>query len=344
VGSNGTAYTKYAYGDLYAAGDFHSPPCTIAASDYQIAPERVRTCELLGLADLDTSSERVRDRIAGYLGALVGAGVRGFRIDAAKHIDPADLDAILHKVPGDPYYFLEVIDHGGEAIHASDYLPLGGGTVQVDVTEFEYDVAGAFQSGSLAGLRAFDAANGLLPAERAVVFVNNHDTQRASSLYYADGAAYDLATIFMLAWPYGHPSILSSYAFDRSTAAGRDMGPPDAPADCAAPMSMSTSGWLCEHRRPYVAPLIAFREATAGEPATDWWDDGASVIAFGRGARGFVVINAGAAPLHRTFTTRLPAGSYRDLTQGAVVQIDAAGNADLTVASMSAIVLQKDPR
>ena len=67
VGSNGTAFTKYSYPNLYAAADFHMPPCTIAGSDYQDAPERVRTCELLGLADLDTSSEGVRAKIAGYL-------------------------------------------------------------------------------------------------------------------------------------------------------------------------------------------------------------------------------------------------------------------------------------
>src|SRR5204863_8087495 len=119
VGSNGTAFTKYAYGDLYGAADFHMPACAINGSDYADAPERVRNCELVGLADLDTASERVRDRIAGYLSALVDMGVAGFRIDAAKHVPPDDLDAILGRVHGDPYYFFEVIDHGGEAIHAS---------------------------------------------------------------------------------------------------------------------------------------------------------------------------------------------------------------------------------
>src|SRR5262249_159460 len=98
TGSNGTSFTKYAYPDLYGAGDFHMPPCTIVGTDYQDAPDRVRRCELVGLADLDTSSEHVRDRIAGYLGSLVELGVRGFRIDAAKHIDPTDLEAIFGRV------------------------------------------------------------------------------------------------------------------------------------------------------------------------------------------------------------------------------------------------------
>jgi alpha-amylase len=351
VGSNGTAYTKYAYGDLYAAADFHMPACMIAGSDYQDAPERVRSCELLGLADLDTAGEHVRGRIAGYLASLVDLGVRGFRIDAAKHMDPSDLDAIVARVPGKPYYFLEVIDHGGEAIRAADYLATGqGAAAAVDVTEFKYDVADAFRGAggkTLAGLHALDAAGGdLLPGDRAVVFVNNHDTQRASSLFYQDGPAYDLATVFMLAWPYGHPSILSSYGFDRATPAGRDMGPPTEAPDCAAALPPPTAmqGWLCEHRRPFVARLLAFRRATIGEPVTDWWDDGANQIAFGRGTLGFVAINNGSAVLHRTFTTSLPSGSYRDLFQGASVDVDAAGNADITVPSMSAVVLQKDQR
>ena len=348
TGSNGTSFTKYAYPGLYATADFHMPPCAIEATDYQDAPDRVRRCELVGLADLDTSSEHVRDSIGGYLSSLVELGVGGFRIDAAKHIDPADLSAILGRVSpaAKPFYYLEVIDYGGEAIHASDYLPLG-----TNLIEFRYTaVADAFKGAggaTLAGLRAQLATDaGLLPSDRTVVFVNNHDTQRGSSLYYGDGAPYDLATVFMLAWPYGYPSILSSYAFDRATPAGRDAGPPAEAPDCAAAAAppTATAGWLCEHRRPYVAPLLAFRKAAGGQPLTDWWDDGAGQIAFGRGAQGFVAINNEAAPLHRTFTTSLTPGTYRDLFQGAHVDVDANGNADITVAPTSAIVLQKDNR
>jgi alpha-amylase len=363
TGSAGTAFTKYAYGDLYGAADFHAPTCAIAGADYTDDADRVRRCELLGLADLDTGSERVRDRIAGYLTALVDSGVRGFRIDAAKHMAPADLDAILARVPGQPYYFLEVIDHGGEAISAAEYLSVGQGHATVDVTEFKYDVADAFRGAAgrtPAALRTLGVAEpDMLPSDRAVVFVNNHDTQRASSLFYQDGATYDLATAFMLTWPYGHPSLLSSYGFDRATNAGRSIGPPAEAPDCAGapPPATAKAGWLCEHRRPYVARLLAFRAATADAPeVTSWWDDGGQQLAFGRGAKGFVAINAGATELRRTFTTSLPAGTYCDVYGGAVaagactgarVQVDAAGAAELTVAPGSAIVLhvlQKETR
>ncbi len=368
VGSNGTAFTKYSYPGLYAAADFHSPPCTIAATDYQNSADRVRRCELVGLADLDTSSDHVRDAIAGYFSSLLALGVSGFRVDAAKHVDPADLDAILRRVRAPagplPYYFFEVIDHGGEAIAATDYLTTGAGAADVDITEFKYAaVSDAFLGAggaSLAGLRTL--GDGLLPSDRAVVFVDNHDTERASSIYYDDGVAYDLATAFMLTWPYGTPSILSGYAFNRATGAGRDIGPPSDTTGATLPVYApgaetpscadvaAKSGWLCEHRRPYVARLVAFRKATAAAPVTNWWDDGADAIAFARGDQGFVAINNGTSVLHQTFTTGLAAGTYCDIFAGAAVangcsgarvDVDARGAADLTLPPSSAVVLQR---
>ena len=50
---------------------------------------------LVGLADLDTESEYVRERIAAYFTDLLSIGFSGFRIDAAKHIYPKSLAAIM---------------------------------------------------------------------------------------------------------------------------------------------------------------------------------------------------------------------------------------------------------
>jgi alpha-amylase len=376
TGSHGTHFAKYDYPGTYAATDFHMPPCAIADADYVSAPDRVRRCELLGLADLDTGADAVRARIAGYLAALVQLGVKGFRIDAAKHIDPADLDAILKKVSDTvgpdarPDYYFEVVDHGGEAIHASDYLPVGQGAAEaVDVIEFKYQaIADAFAGvggGSVAGLQAVGAD--WLPSDHAVVFVNNHDTQRATSLFYQDAPSYDLATVFLLTRPYGYPQILSSFAFDRSTQAGRDQGPPSDAAghtrpvyaqgsdtpDCHDDLSLPAQPagqWLCEHRRPFIARLIAFRKAADGEALTDEWDDGGDAIAFGRGPKGFVVINAGASTLHRTFATSLPAGAYCDIyggaptaagCSGATITVADDGSADITARAENAVVLRE---
>jgi alpha-amylase len=62
----------------------------------------------------------------------------GYRLDAAKHMWPGDISAILGKTKnskhgGKPFVFQEVIDlYGSEAIKASDYDHLG------TVTEFKF--------------------------------------------------------------------------------------------------------------------------------------------------------------------------------------------------------------
>lgn len=62
--------------------------CSI--NDYNNVYE-VRDCELVGLPDLNQSNEWVRERIVDFLNDLISVGVAGFRVDAAKHMWPADL-------------------------------------------------------------------------------------------------------------------------------------------------------------------------------------------------------------------------------------------------------------
>jgi alpha-amylase len=378
TGSNGTAFQKYEVPGLYVPTDFHQPTCAIVPSDYTTSALHVQTCELEGLADLDTGGNRVRATLAGYLAALVQLGVRGFRIDSAKHISPTDLDAIVTQValaaPSSPtpFYFLEVQDPGGEVVVPTDYFGVGNaGGVLASVTEFRYggidDVFLNHSGRTLSVLKTFGPdAWTLIPSDRAVAFTNNHDTQRASAITYADEPFYDLANVFMLAWPYGYPSIMSGYAFDRTTAAGRAQGPPsddqghttpvyppgnDAPA-CVPPASLASSPvgtWTCEHRIPSIAGMVAFRNATAGVPSvTDWWDDGSNQIAFGRGDLGFVVINRETTPLARTFQTQLRGGAYCDVVgggvvagtcSGATVAVDPSGAAAITVPANGAVAI-----
>ena len=67
---------------------------TISAVTVYQDRAQVQDCELLHLADLRTESDRVRDRLAGYLNRLLALGVDGFRVDAAKHIPATDVAAI----------------------------------------------------------------------------------------------------------------------------------------------------------------------------------------------------------------------------------------------------------
>lgn len=88
---------------------------------------QVRNCELVGLPDLNQGSEYVREQIVRFFDSLVDLGVAGFRVDAAKHMWPGDLQIIYGRVrnlntafgfPANarPFFTQEVIDLGGEAI------------------------------------------------------------------------------------------------------------------------------------------------------------------------------------------------------------------------------------
>src|SRR6266513_5049210 len=274
VGSNGTAYTKYSYPGLYTPSDFHAP-CTV--SNYQDAAN-VQDCELFGLPDLNTGKDSVRRKIAGYLIMLARMGVAGFRIDAAKHIQQVELDDILTIVDSTvtaegrsiPYYFLEVIGGAGEALSPRDYFGEGytsGGAA--DLTEFTFVGVGdkfrgicgqhisQLNPNGTPGNRFSESAWGLMPSDKAVVFLQNHDTQHQCGISYRDGSTFRLAHVWMLAQPYGYPSILSSYVF--ACPSGNDMGPPsDAGGNtnnviCASSLETATVGqWVCEHRDPSI--------------------------------------------------------------------------------------------
>jgi alpha-amylase len=375
VGSNGTAYTKYEYPGLYASSDFHTP---CALNNYQSAAN-VQDCELLSLPDLNTGRTSVRQTIADYLIRLVRLGVAGFRIDAAKHIQQVELNDILALVnqtlAGEgrplPYVFLEVIGGAGEALSPRDYFGEGyssGGAA--DITEFTFVGVGnkfrrvggehiaQLNPNGTPGNRFSEAAWGLIPSDKAVVFVQNHDTQHQCGISYRDGSVFRIANVWMLAQPYGYPSILSSYAFD--CPAGNAMGPPsDASGNthdvtCAASLETATIGqWVCEHRDPYIRNMVGFRRAVRGADLNHWWDNGANAIAFSRGNKGFVAISDESTPLDITVTTGMAPGSYCDLLTGGLagtvcagttVLVDSSGVVQIHLESGSAIAIDTGTR
>jgi len=375
VGSNGTSYTKYNYPGLYAPSDFHTP---CAVNDYSNAAN-VQDCELFSLPDLNTGLASVRQKIASYLIMLARLGVAGFRIDAAKHIQQVELDGILATADSTataegravPYYFLEVIGGAGEALSPHDYFGEGyssGGAA--DITEFTFvGVSDKFRGvggqhisqlnpTGPPGSQFSPAAWGLMPSDKAVVFLQNHDTQHDCGISYRDGSVFRVANVWMLAQPYGYPSILSSYAFD--CPAGNMMGPPSDAAGntntvtCAASFETATVGqWVCEHRDPYIRGMVAFRKLVAGSDINHWWDDGANAIAFSRGTKGFVAISREAAAVDTTITTGVPSGTYCDILSGGLagaactgtpVVVDAAGAVHLSLAPNSAVAIDAATR
>jgi alpha-amylase len=134
----------------------------------------------------------VRNKITyKYLNPLIKIGVAGFRIDAAKHMNPEDITRILRPIKlrptvgrqrwfekdTPPYVYLEVIDKGGEPIKATDYFGIG----RVRITEFKAcdELAKVFRRKTqLQYLRNWGEQWNLLPSDRAFIFVDNHDNQR----------------------------------------------------------------------------------------------------------------------------------------------------------------------
>merc|ERR1711983_364237 len=285
----------------FSSLDFHQPYCEI--QNYG-DPNEVRNCYLVSLNDLDGGKDYVRQKIADYFNDLIDIGVKGFRVDASKHMWPGDLYAIQEKTKdlpegGRPLFFHEVIDMGGEAIHADEYFGVG------KVTEFRYGIklAECIRGGDfncLGGI--FDANWGMADGMHAVVFVDNHDNQRGQV-----GAA------FLLAHDYGFKRIMSSYYFDNTDAGPPGSQPASFPNACG-------NGWTCEHRWSSIMNMVQFANAAVGESVTNW-EGGNNYLGFARGNKAFVAMGN----LNREFYTGLPDGEYCDIIHDCEQKVQISG-------------------
>jgi alpha-amylase len=353
TGYGGATYTRDRHYPAagYTPADFHSYPGECPTSDGQIADftnqTQVQECELLGLLDLRTESEHVRGQIAGYLNDLLSLGVDGFRIDAAKHISVADLAAIKAKLRPQPSFWVQEVMPGVPPMSA--YEGLGS------VLEFTYaaNLRGKFRTG-ISGLERFGTGPIYEPSDRAVVFVANHDTERdGSTLSYQDGSSYTLANVFMLAWNYGTPTVMSSFAFTNF-----DQAPPMDASGFIRPVTCGAV-WLCQHRTPAIANMVGFHNVTRVDPTvSNWWSDGTDAIAFSRGpangALGWIAINAGGGAVPTLdYATGLAPGTYCDLVHGRIdssrclgptVTVAANGHVELSVPPSDAIAIDTESR
>ncbi len=281
--------------------------------------------------------------MSAYMNDLLSLGVMGFRVDAAKHMWPGDLLALVvsdylvqystraysfyvisircaRQVPisvqktnvqdmldddknGDrPLVYQEVIDHHTEPITMEEYFGSG------KVTEFNYGSALKSciqdQDRNFECLRDFGDAwfiNGIY----AVVFVDNHDTQRnGEAMYYDDGTngyEYKLASAFHLAHSYGLKRVMSSYYFSMLNT---DAGPPgsEADEDCGG-------GWVCEHRWPAIMNMVQLTNACIGHGVENY-DVQGDVVGFSRGNCGFAVIGEAQG---NSFYTGMPDDTYCDI-------------------------------
>jgi alpha-amylase len=362
---SGAHFDRYNYLGLYTRRNFHSYPAdcpvppptadpTTAAGQNTILNfndyRQVTKCELLALPDLRSETSYVRHTIAGYLNKLIGYGVSGFRVDAAKHIGQADLSAIkrlLHRtVDGEtPYLALEVFPGPG-ALSMFAFKDQGS----LLGFDFAYAVHDLFKSydaahvGNITGLRIFGERAGLLPGDKTLVFVENHDTERGdTTLSYRDGATNTLANEFMLAYGYGRPQVYASYAFQGLN--------PDSPPSNARGIIKNTdcnNGWVCVDRYTGVANMVGWHNFVGTAKLGNWYDDQVNLIAFSRGNKGWIAINNHATAQTHTFQTGLHAGRYCDIIHGRsnnrtctgqTVTVNAHGRATVNVPGKDSVAI-----
>ncbi len=359
VSYGGVHYTKYDYPGLYSTADFHHAPGDCPSADANIDDfnnyTQVFKCELVSLSDLRTESDHVRSTLAGYLNKLLEYGVSGFRIDAAKHIGQTDLAAIearLHRtVDGDhPYIALEVGTGSPGRISPQAFESVG--------SPLGFDFAGQLESafksyttpagGNIGDLKVLGVDSGLLPSDKSLAFVENHDTERnGSTLSYKDGAANTLATEFMLAYGYGTPEVYAGFDFVTS-----DDSPP-ADANGYVTDTSCGSGWECTDRITGVANLVAWHNLAGNAPVGNWYDDGNDLAAFSRGHLAWIAINDETTAQTHTFATGLAAGRYCDIIHGALshgacsgptVRVDHHGMATVTVPAKDSVAIDTHSR
>jgi alpha-amylase len=360
----GISYTKYDYPGLYGPQNFHSYPADCPVPPVPGSADRegsiqdfndykqVFDCELLGLADLRTDTDYVRNALATYLNKLIDYGVSGFRVDAAKHIGQTDLAAIaarLHRTADGtrPYLALEVFG-GGPGVLSPFAFQSAGNLLGLDA---DVQIKNAFKSynsppndGNIGGLRVFGEASGLIPSSHELSFVQNHDTERnGDALNYKDGATNIIANEFLLAYGYGRPEVYASFAWNTS-----DDSPPSNADGMITDTDCTSSAWVCVDRNQGVAHLVGWHNYVDGTPVTNWWDDGQNLIAFSRGHKGWITINNEVTAQTRTFSTGLPGGTYCDVIHGNLtngrctgptIDVTAGGSATLTVAAKDAVAV-----
>jgi len=342
----GTAGSKYGSRQYpnFGPQDFHHNSNDVTkncqVSNYNDR-SNVQNCDLVGLPDLQTSSEYVQTQIAAYINKLANYGVKGIRIDAAKHQDATELGGIVKRLPAHFYVGQEVIGSPTEPIQPKEYYGNG------QVTEFMYAsylADNVAVENKMIYLKTFGESWGLATDKYAIAFTDNHDTQRngQARITYKNGDLYTFANVFMLAWPYGNIKLMSSYYFTDT-----DMGPPSVGPSNGKYCS-DGKNWVCEHRWGPIGNMVAWRNTAGTADIANWQEGNANQIAFSRNGKAFIALNRGSSSWTVTLQTGLPQGTYCNII-GSInddnvatcptVTVGADGRASVVVPALNAVAM-----
>ncbi|MCP2323776.1 alpha-amylase [Hamadaea flava] len=337
--------TGYTYPAVpYAYDDFHHPNDGYCGDDDGVIDDwnntaEVQNCMLLSLSDLKTQSSTVRAKIAAYLNDLIGLGVDGFRVDAAKHVSVADFAAIralLNNTTAEnkaPYIAQEVFTGA-----SNSELKPAAFTSNGDVLGFSYAMGlkTQFTNGTLANLSTIPSWSLDATSDQTYAMVTNHDLERdGTTLRYQDGTKYTLANYFLLAYPYGQPSVYDGFTFSTSSTG---QSPPADANGFVTDASCTSGAWQCITQSTGVKGMVGWHNATATvTTVSDFTATASNIIGFHRGSLGWVGINASAGPSTATYTTGLANGTYCDVITGGATTSGCAGTA-VTVSGGTASV------
>mmetsp|Transcript_112493 Transcript_112493/g.177868 ORF Transcript_112493/g.177868 Transcript_112493/m.177868 type:complete len:401 (-) Transcript_112493:94-1296(-) len=309
----------------------------------------VQYCDLEGMSDVCTGCPWMQEKIAAYVNRLHDLGVKGIRIDAAKHQNATELHFLMNKFNPNLYRFLEVFANYGEAVQPPMYLPPKVSLGQVTCFAFGFNLGPKFKGDSMLkddlltfGIKdtwVLDDSMGM-PSSDAVVFVDNQDTQRADAplTFQRDPVLYTLATAFMLAWPFGYPKIMSSYYWTDV-----EEGAPGVPVHHQDKVHCGDGvNWVCEHRNTLIANMVNFRKSAGDAPITHFSTEKGNFLSFCRGSNACLVINKNSFPMDSTIQTDLPEGRYCDVSLSdsadcPFVEVRHDGSVSIKVERMSAV-------
>ncbi|GAB7044790.1 MULTISPECIES: carbohydrate-binding module family 20 domain-containing protein [Catenuloplanes] len=340
VNPSGYSYpaVPYGYDDFHHANDGYCADADAVIDDWNNVAE-VQNCMLLSLSDLKTQSTTVRSKIAAYLNDLIGLGVDGFRVDAAKHVARADFTAIrglLNPTTAEgraPYIAQEIFTGS-----TNPELQPAAFTSNGDVLGFSYaqGLRTQFVNGTLSNLAGIPSWSLDATSDQTAAMITNHDLERdGTTLRYQDGARYTLANYFLLAYPYGQPFVYDGFAFSTSNTGA---SPPADGNGFVTDANCGTGQWQCLHRSTGVKGMVGWRNATAAATTvSDFTATASNVIGFRRGALGWFGLNASGGASTATYRTGLPDGVYCDVITGGATGSGCTGSS-VTVSGGSATV------
>jgi len=330
IGYAGTPFCNRSY-QMWQQEDFHHFPHLLSgncgidwarwkhvkATDGDPPAEIIWNCDLAGLPDLASEKEHVQETIAQHLRHVLDLGAEGLRIDAAKHMKPEHIHEIFARVKSSGSFPsdipLELFSKEKKPVKPSMYLDVG----QIEYFGYSKLVTNAISNASQLGLLVGIDEKFAYPSTDVVVFLDNHDTQRdgVAKLTYRNASLYTMANVFMLAWPYGYPKLMSSFYIPDERTDGIDQGPPQIPVHAENRLTCQDGrNWVCEHRIPAIANMVAWRRVAGLAAPRHFIEESGVHIAFGRGSA-FLAMNRNTSTWHAKLQTGLPSGFYCDVSQ-----------------------------